>query len=362
MNTEKSHISVLLDRYFEGDLSGGETDELFKLLNEDHFNPEVHSSGELPVVSPGEVFFQHKSSLHKTYSDINDAQFETLCIAEIEGDLSISQSNEILNVLESDPGKYKVYESLKKLRLEPDTIVYQNKHSLKKLTLSGRLVRVSTISLSMAATIALLIIAFNFFNTSVEEAPQRGIVEQSTNIEGTGTEPIKTISNDLQARNSEPVIHTAVDRQKESTVKMIVDEESPVISEDVIVATPERISMPGPALLASDSPLTYPEVNSDRLADISLNSPDPYQSPSIRQSLASNFRERFLGEKDPAGTPLKGYEIAGAGINGINKLLGWEMDLNARKEKTGEVNALTFNSRLIKIQTPVNRAEPDEQY
>ena len=361
MNTEKSHINVLLDRYFEGDLSVRETDDLFKLLNEGHFNPEVHSPGELPVLSPDAACFLHKSTLHKTYSDITDAQFETLCIAEIEGDLSPSQSNEIINVLESDPGKNNVYESFKKLRLEPETIVYQNKNSLKKLTLAGRLVRFSTISLSMAATIAIIIIAFNFLNTSVEETLQRGIVEQSANIEGSGTEPSITISNDLQARNSEPIIHTAVAIQKETTVKMAMDEEIPVISEDIIIATPERISMPEPTFLAFDSPVAYPEVNSDRLADISLDSPEPYQIPSLRENLASNFRERFLGEKDPAGTPLKGYEIAGAGINGINKLLGWEMDLKARKEETGEVNALTFNSRLIKIQTPVNRAEPDEQ-
>lgn len=362
MNTGKSHINNLLDRYLEGDLSAGETDDLFRLLDEGNFIPEDYLSGEMTVLSPGEVIFRGKSNLHKTYSDIADAQFETLCIAELEGDLSPAQSKEILSALEKDPAKNKVYASFKKIRLEPGTVVYPNKHRLKKLTVTGRLVRISTISLSMAATIAIIIIAFNFLNTSVEDPPQTLIVEQSANIEGPGTEPAKIISNELQAGNSQPVIRTVAREQKKPAGNIIVDEGSLIISEDLIAETPERISMPDPVFLASDSPLTYPEVYPDRLADISLYSPEPYESPSLRETIASNFRERLLGEKNPAGTPIKGYEIAGAGINGINKLLGWEMDLKARKETTGEVNALTFNSRLIKIQTPVNRAEPDEQY
>ncbi|MCK7540263.1 MAG: hypothetical protein MZV63_59910 [Marinilabiliales bacterium] len=111
----------------------------------------------------------------------------------------------------------------------------------------------------------------------------------------------------------------------------------------------------------SDISLTRWDVKAAELAEVSIADPLTYESSTMRENIASGFREKLLGEENPDSTPLKAYEIAGAGINGINKLLGWEMNLRARKEATGEVNAITFNSKLITIQAPVKKASPDEQ-
>ena len=54
-------------------------------------------------------------------------------------------------------------------------------------------------------------------------------------------------------------------------------------------------------------------------------------------------------------TPLKSYEIAEAGIEGINKLLGWDMALVRTNDDSGELKSLYFSSRLIKFNAPVRK-------
>ena len=55
--------------------------------------------------------------------------------------------------------------------------------------------------------------------------------------------------------------------------------------------------------------------------------------------------------------PLKGYEIAKAGVTGLNKLMGWEMALNERKDVEGNLKSVYFSSKLLKFNAPVKKSE-----
>ena len=79
---------------------------------------------------------------------------------------------------------------------------------------------------------------------------------------------------------------------------------------------------------------------------------------SIGRFIARNFREKLLREETPPDTPLKGFEIAAAGVAGINKIFGWEMELDEKKTEAGETKSVYFSSRIIKFNAPVKRAEP----
>jgi len=361
MDKGKSQIKDLLDRYFDGLLNNEETGELFRLVNEGSYALEDQISTLLPPLSPVEVSFPHKNRLHKSYSDLDETQFETLCIAGIEGDLSPSQWEEIKSVLESDPEKNRVYESYKKIRLEPETMVYQGKFRLKKLTASVRIIRLAAIPLSIAASITILITALNFFGRPAEETIRPDILAESGNIQVVEKQASMNNISEVRIQNTEQKIFPGKVMNEEAQSVINSTGHGFIKAKEVIEIVPERTSMPEPVIMATEIPFTGLAMTTDKLAEVILTDPLPYERPSIRETIASGFREKLLGEKSPDSSPLKGYEIAGVGINGINKLLGWEMDLQARKEVTGEVNALAFNSRLIKVQTPVKRASPDEQ-
>jgi hypothetical protein len=74
--------------------------------------------------------------------------------------------------------------------------------------------------------------------------------------------------------------------------------------------------------------------------------------------IAKTFREKILREKTGKDSPLKGYEIAEAGVSGLNKLLGWEMALDEKKDENGELRSVYFSSRILKFNAPVKKSEP----
>ena len=91
-----------------------------------------------------------------------------------------------------------------------------------------------------------------------------------------------------------------------------------------------------------------------------LNIPiEDEERSDITRFISKTFREKILKEESPEDSPLKGYEIAEAGIKGINKLLGWDMALNKRSDENGELRSVYFSSKMLKFNTPVKMNEPE---
>jgi hypothetical protein len=80
--------------------------------------------------------------------------------------------------------------------------------------------------------------------------------------------------------------------------------------------------------------------------------------PRFGRFLAKAFRQKVLKEKTTKDSPLKAYEFAEAGISGLNKLLGWEMALDERKDENGKLKSVYFSSRILKFNAPVKNSEP----
>ena len=87
--------------------------------------------------------------------------------------------------------------------------------------------------------------------------------------------------------------------------------------------------------------------------------PEYYDDRSkLRKLIAKTFREKIMKEKSPKDSPLRIYEIAEAGVTELNKLLGWEMALDERKDDSGELKSVYFSSKIIKFNAPVKKSEP----
>jgi hypothetical protein len=77
----------------------------------------------------------------------------------------------------------------------------------------------------------------------------------------------------------------------------------------------------------------------------------------INALVAKIFREKILKSKTPESGSLKGYEIADVGINGLNKLLGWQMSLQKTRDEKGDIKSLYFSSKILKFNAPVRKSQ-----
>jgi len=73
--------------------------------------------------------------------------------------------------------------------------------------------------------------------------------------------------------------------------------------------------------------------------------------------IARFFREKILKSGDPETGSLKPYEIADAGIIGLNKLLGWQMSLQKNHDDKGDLKSLYFSSKILKFNAPVRKVQ-----
>jgi hypothetical protein len=78
----------------------------------------------------------------------------------------------------------------------------------------------------------------------------------------------------------------------------------------------------------------------------------------LSRFIARTFREKILKENRAKDSPLKAYELAKAGVSGLDKLLGWEMALSEKKDINGELKSVYFSSKILKFNAPIKKTEP----
>jgi hypothetical protein len=127
--------------------------------------------------------------------------------------------------------------------------------------------------------------------------------------------------------------------------------ESPAENPKIIVnriSAPERLTIGNPVipgtLISLDSRILVPEEDDGR--------------PRFGRLLAKAFRQKILKENTTKDSPLKAYEIAEAGVSGLNKLLGWEMALDERNDENGKLKSVYFSSKILKFNAPIKNSEP----
>jgi hypothetical protein len=132
----------------------------------------------------------------------------------------------------------------------------------------------------------------------------------------------------------------------ESKIAEVPPVEKPVISIN-------KIRIPSITDMRTVAPSTLIAMNTD----IQII-PDDGRS-KVSKLIAKTFREKILNESTPPDKPLKAVEIAEASVTGLNKLLGWEMALGEKSSNEGKSGKIYFNSRILKINAPVNKTEPE---
>jgi hypothetical protein len=120
----------------------------------------------------------------------------------------------------------------------------------------------------------------------------------------------------------------------------------------------ERFS--GPEMIA----LSLPEnvIETERPSQNSLIEYKPGYIPPLIENrsnvelfMARLFHEKIMNDKTAGTKPVERFDIARAGILGLNKLFGWELALDRNTDINGNTSSYYFASRLVKVNAPVRK-------
>jgi hypothetical protein len=344
--------------WLDGNLNDVEVAKVLQFLEEHQDIKEEFGEIELFRLKPQKNELTDKTRLQKSLDDLPETQFEYLCAASIEKDLSDEQQYELEQITKNDPDRKKTLELFRKTILIPAVAAYPFKKALYKRTVFQNAVRLSLIGLSAAAVIA---IAFILYFTKSHELPvkyemtSKAIVNDSI----TGKKQDQKIPEKVVAKNIEPVrkqiknrlaSNNPIEKSNQSlSENKEAKDESSLQRTDILIG---KINIePNIAFRAE------PEENLISLNFTPVSQPDEEEGSKIGRFIAKTVREKILREKTPVNNPLKGYEIAQAGVAGLNKLMGWEMALDERKDSEGNLKSVYFSSKLLKFNAPVKKTE-----
>ena len=363
MKIDRLNYEIWLIDLLEGNLSEIQAEQVNHFLEQNPDIREEFNDLKLLVPEPGKDVFKNKDLIRKTPAEIADSQFELLCSAFYEGDLRPESVAELIEITDSDNDRKRTFDLAGKVKLVPPSDVYKNKHLLIRRTPLQKFIRLSFIGLSSAAAIALFIslslLTFRYLgdkpgnsakNTSAYPDAKEILFEIPS---GNVIRVIRPVTPHSLNRTIPVPIYTA-DLIKSDTLKTIKREPS---FQDLKLA-----QLPGKTITLTSDPDLLKSTASFLIPSktvLIIPSEEIYMS-NVERFITKIFREKILREKVTKDTPLKGYELAAAGVEGLNKLLGWEMALNEKNNENGELQSVYFSSKILKFNAPVKKTQEEQ--
>lgn len=338
MGPNRTNYQVWLIDYLDGALDRNGEALLLAFLES---NPDLKEElNDLITISikPGYEKFSGTESLKRDPSAITPQQFGLLCVGALENDLSEEQRSDFEASLAARPEYEPEYRLFTKSVLKAPELKFRYKNRLKKQLPVIRALRYSLVPLAAAAAVLLLI---TLLKSPVRPQPainNLSAVRDTTVIKSelpvTITKPFKAAVVMLADHNEPPV------------------KESPKDSASLFFIKSE---VPAAAAVKGDLAVILPDLRLAKLNITPVSDEPDDEGPRILSFISKFFREKINKSGGQEKGPLKAYEVADAGITGLNKLLGWDMTFQKQRNLKGEVTSVSFNSKLLKFNAPVKR-------
>jgi len=357
MKPDRSNYELWLIDWLDGNLDEARTGQLMEFLQENPDLKEEADSLSLARLNPDMNISVTKTSLKRYPADLPLSQVEYLSIAFLENDLSAAQAGELKESISFSPGNRKLFDSIQKTKLHPEDYNFRNKKALLRKTPGQKAYRLVIRSLSAAA--AATIIMATLFSLTHRQGTDNEIIAESTTDTININQGNAIIIKEELALNAAPVNKTIAEI---ALTGKIFNEELAIIS-----ANDDTTSLPelNPDMFITAIPVPYPGFSSERTINtlvspnIAIREPEYYDPDRgrIKRFLASTFRTKILKDESYNDAPLQPYEIAEAGIEGLNNLLGWRMALVKTSDEEGELQSLYFSSKVLKFNAPVKKPD-----
>lgn len=389
-----SNYEVFLVDYLDGKLSTGDQKMLLAFL-ESH--PDLKeefeslSNGIIPQLSPSEDIYTDKSKLKKPFilGERECTYLDELAVKALEGDARLSELREHQNLLQNDQSYQKRFKILQlTLQKANLSIRFPYKSALKKRTLipltAGQWMRFS----SVAATLAVLLLAADLFFNEPANSDQLAEYAAKTAIEEKNSETGQiSADNQNKAAQSEPsVIGTMEDRTLIAAHQLSDNEMANFkanqqtvegnrtvkadwkakkgsqnhhgnLRNDLAALQSKQPRRLDPSLFTAEGERTYASLLPAALPAISFYTEDvepSQQAISLSDYLLLRFKRDVLKMEcdEPCNPELKLYEIADAGMNQINKLSKNRIQWEARRDSNGNLSAYNLKTPLLEINKP----------
>jgi hypothetical protein len=270
---------------------------------------------------------------------------------------------ELNDAMSGDRDKKMTFDLIQKMRLSPVHIKYNYKSRLTRRTVTQNVIRLSLVGLSAAAIITFALVTY-FSNPDTLQLKSEKTAEIAVGrpVHRTDQEQVSIRLKTDQSR----VVHEKQNQNllavsRKDSLNISVTDLNPSEQNDALTKSAypssarinnirllskisfERETVPN-TLIAFNTTAEVPVYDDDR--------------SKLRKFVAKTFREKIMKEKSPKDSPLRIYELAEAGVTELNKLLGWEMALDERKDGNGELKSVYFSSKILKFNAPVKKSEP----
>lgn len=389
MRINRNNYETYFIDYLDDNLNPSEISELKVFLKE---NPDLKEELELfenITLIPEETTLLEKESLKKSNLDYllkNFNSFDEICIAKIEGYLTIEENKKFLGFLAQNPDKEREFDLYKKTILIPDeSITYSLKASLKRFSIGESRRRIIRYLIPAAAA-AVLIFGILLF--------QRYDIEKNLNQTDKFTQTIK--KEDLPDRKSNidekpETISVNINKQVEENTELKNHFTKSLAEKEII--TSNKNNHPFENIKKQDN--LFAKAESDEIIEIVDDTSNterklmaeninyggidknnelyasiieeinrelkPKEKPkppvTLEQYSTRLFRKRILKEDPPADDNRKFsvWDLADAGIKGIKNIFGGNMELNKEYDEDGNVAYLAFDSRAISFSTQMRK-------
>jgi uncharacterized protein YbcI len=358
MKPDRSNYEIWFTDWLDGNLGKEQVEELKIFLKENPDLNEELNGLDLVTLNAPDLTFSGKAGLGKSPGSISDSEFDYLCIASLENDLTTGQKAELEEIIGRDEMKRKTFELIQKLRLKPLQAGFPRKSIIKKLTTGRKILRLSIVGLSAAATIAVIIFIYRLNPSNIKsESPPAAQNIDTFLIEPGRAYVIKT--PEFNTRNSiRPVISKTITESfvSENNVPLAEQAEREEQDSASVFQRPEALIMlkvPVPENIITEF---------NRPANVIIPYTPSYVPPlidyrsNVQIFLARIFHEKIMKDTNSGTRPVESYEIAQAGIKSVNKLFGWKLALHRNTGENGEIRSYNFSSRLLKFNAPVKKS------
>jgi hypothetical protein len=326
--------------YIEGWMTDYEMQLFEKSVQKDaHKKKELHFFRHtiLPAVP---VYFDEKILLkqNETNPKINAENFESYCIACIEGWLNQTQLVAINRFIEANPEKQRVLELYKKTKLVPDvSIFYPEKRKLKRFSLVNPVFRKY---FSHAASAAAILIFGLMVYYSSEYNNQKQLVGNITHVSNTNTSKNTTLIVD---ENQESVN----EKPKNDLFGFNKIKEA---GNEAIIIEQESASQP----IQPITPITLASLECSQCKEVF----DGKQTIQNRVVARIDTNSTYISDEKSIEEPNKLAaksnllkDMASAGLSGINKLTNGKLSI--MKSSNNQKTKIAVNTRYFAFSTNI---------
>lgn len=329
--------------YLEGKLTPLEQNELLLFLKQyPQLSDELQQITEIKL-EPNNTLYIGKEYLKKTHAENNErfSEVEYLFISEMEGDLSKLETQASIKLKFEQPELALLYKEILQTKLNPFTNeVFLNKGRLKRTPILG--INHSTFKTitGIAASIILLVAIGLNFNTFLFK-PKSEVIVVNNNIN----------------KNINELVNIEVENKASNVIsKKQVQDVTPNENKKKIEPVNEEFDNSS----RPDVEMKYLNLRDAKMTSINIAAVPLNKSILLgidQQFAISDATSKQLAESvNPSGAKEFGlFEIAQLGVKKLSEMTGSSASLNGKRDETGNLTRVSFETSLFAISTPVSK-------